>query len=950
MGKGSPLQVRLFGRFRVERGGKVVRLPTRETRLLLAYLVLHPGDHPREALAARFWPKVPDHAARASLRNALSTLRRQLGRELLEADRETVRLNPAYRICVDAVDFRAEAMRFLDGPTPDADAVNLDLYTDDLLVDCYEDWVLVEREALLALYLKTLLAITQQLRAHSDYARAIAFAEKVLARDRANERAHQHLMFCHVAVGDRGAALRQYQACRNALADELAVEPSAATEKLHEWIRQAPLERLPVEASLTNLPIPVTPFIGRQRESAAVKERLSSARLVTLTGAGGSGKTRLAIQVATDLLEDCHDGVWWVELAGVSDGEALPDAVAKALGVPEVPGQTTGDTLANFLRSRRLLLVLDNCEHLVEACAALVTRLLGECPALKALVTSRERLRVAGEHVQPIPPLAVPDTAESASADSLRSCESVQLFVGRAAAACPDFRLRDDNAAAVAAICRRLDGLPLAIELAAARVNALAPGQIVERLDDAFDLLGGGRGNLPHHRTLRAAIDWSFALLSAPERVLLRRLSVFAGGWTLPAAEAVCAGGELARPEIADRLSQLVDKSLVTVEAGEEARRYRMLETICEYAREGLVESGEAEALAGRHLRYCQRFVASADPHLGFMLPDAELDEWLGRLEPEQDNLRAAVRWSLRADPVIQSERNALTEAGLRLLIPQHAFWFSRGRFAEGRAWLEALLAKAAEVPAAVRARALVTAGFIACWQGDFADGRAPLKEAQALFRDLDDASGEAFATHGLGFVTLGEGDADAARSLFETALDIAREADDPWIMSFALHFSGIVLTFQGDFDRAASRFEAGDALIRAQGGHRQALGFSQFHLGRISRLRGDLSNAGARLVEAMRLFRAVGDRRGIGYALSGFALLAASRGDPERAVRLAGAVASLVAVLGHFLEAPLQAEFDRELDAVQEALGQAAFAKAETEGRTLRLEAAIAYALEAPA
>jgi DNA-binding SARP family transcriptional activator len=307
--------------------------------LLLAYLVLHPGSHAREKVAALFWPEVPDASARASLRNALSTLRRDLGRQLLQTDRETLQLNPGFPIRVDVLEFQALATRFLDAPGPDPCAVDLDVYVDDLLIDCYEDWVSIEREALRGLYLKTLLELTQQMRSRSEYQRAVEFAERILDSDRANERAHQHLMFCHVALGDRGAALRQYEACRSALSDELAVEPSAATKKLYNWVREAPAQRLPTEASITNLPIPATNFVGRQPEMAAVKDLLASVRLVTLTGAGGSGKTRLAIQVVTDLVDAYPDGVWWVELGAMSHAEPLPRAVMKALGAPEVPNQ-----------------------------------------------------------------------------------------------------------------------------------------------------------------------------------------------------------------------------------------------------------------------------------------------------------------------------------------------------------------------------------------------------------------------------------------------------------------------------------------------------------------------------------------------------------------------------------------------------------------------------------
>ena len=945
------LRITLFGQFRIERDGETVRLPTRKAALLLAYLALHPGPHGREKLAARFWPEVPDGSARASLRNALSTLRRKLGRSLLVADRQTAQLNPAFPLWVDAVAFRAEATRFLEAPRPDPEAVDVALYGGELLVDFYDEWVRAERKALRRLYHKTLLALTRQLRAQSEYEGAREFAQRLLADDRANERAHQHLIFCHAALADRGAALRQYEACRTALREELAVEPSPATKKLYEWVRPAPGERRPGAASLTNLPIPLTRFVGRRRALAAIGALLDSARLVTLTGAGGSGKTRLALQVGTDLLDAYADGVWWVELAALADPERLPRTVAKALGVPEAPQRPAGEVLAGFLRPRELLLVLDNCEHLLAGCARLVEQLLRQCPGLTVLATSREKLGIGGEHVWPVPPLSVPAPDEAVPAARLQAYEAVDLFVGRAQAAIPDFELRERNAAAVAAVCRRLDGLPLAIELAAARVKVLPVAAIAARLDDAFQLLtGGSRATLPRHRTLRAAMAWSFELLAAAEQMLFRRLSVFAGGWTLAAAEAVCAGDGLAQRDILDLLSRLVDKSLVEVQARDGEKRFRMLETVRQYARERLTESGEAGALRSRHLAYFRRLVEAANPLLGYFLPEREGALWLGRLEPEVDNVRAALDWSLAQAEEPESGNQARVEAGLRLAGALHWFWYARGQFAEGRAWLTGLLARPARVAVDTRAQALLTAGYMACWQGDFAAGRAPLREALDLYRRLENGAGVACARHGLGFVAMGRGNLALAGARFADALQEAKEAEAKWVASFAFHFLAIVHTYQGEYAQAVSFFEEGDALLREMGGYKQGLAFSQFHLGRIARLRGKHEAARAHHAEGMRLFAAAGDRRGIGYSLAGLAALAAAEGRLARAARLAGAVAAVEAVLGSFLEAPLAVEYEQSLATVRAALDEEAFAATAAEGRAMSPDEAMAYALAADA
>jgi predicted ATPase/DNA-binding SARP family transcriptional activator len=939
----APLRLFLFGRLRIERNGEPRQLPTRQVRSLLAYLALHPGPHPREKLAALFWGDVPDANARASLRNALAVLRRQLDRQLLLADRETVQLRPGFPLWVDAIAFQAQASALLRAPAVDPDTVNLDLVGEELLADSYEEWVLAERERLRQLYLETLLACTQQLRAQGEYAQALNLAERALAVDSAEELAHQHIIFCHVASGNRSAALAQYEACRRALHDELGVEPSPATKKLYHWIRQAPAERMAVEAALTNLPVPLTSFVGRQREMGAVKKRLAAARLLTLTGAGGSGKTRLAIQVAIDVLDDYEDGVWWVELGPLADPALVPPAVAKVLSVPEVSNQTVSETLAIFLRARELLMILDNCEHLIAACAEMAGRLLSSCPQLAILATSRETLAIRGEQVWPVPTLSVPDRQPVAPAD-LQQQEAVRLFMERARSVRPDFRLTDQNAVAVADICRRLDGLPLAIELAAARANVLPVAEIAGRLDDRFQLLtAGSRTALPRHQTLRAALDWSYQLLPGAEQTLLRRLSVFAGGWTVEAAEAICAGESIAARDVFPLLSRLVEKSLVEARPRGEQGRFRLLQTPQQYSRERLLEAGESSRVQERHLYHFLGLVEAAQPHLGYFLSATDMDLWLARLEAEYDNLRAAVRWSLEKG----NRSPAATEAGLRLASNLHWLWFARGHFTEGRAWLERLLATSSEVQPAARAQALLTAGYSACWQGDFAAGARPLQEALSIFHRLEDGSGITFSLHGLGFVALGQGWAGRSRAHFEEALHSAQELGDPWLTAFTLHFLAIVLSYQGDLEQATYYFHEGTALLEPLGGHRQGLGFSLFHLARIARLQADYAAAESRLAEGLHRFQQIGDRRGAGYCLAGFAVLAATHGHHERAACLSGAVASLQALIGPFLEVPLQAEYDQALGAVRAALDEAAFARASAGGQAMSLEEAIAYALE---
>lgn len=938
------LRLYFFGLMRIERGNRQVRLPTRKLESLLAYLVVHPGPQSREKLAALCWGEFSDAQARASLRNAIALLRKHLGHRILLADRNLVQLNPNYPLWVDALDFQAQAKQFLSAPSPNPNTVNLDLYAGDFLIELYDDWVLAERERITALYVETLLRLTQLMRAQSEYELALKYAQQVLACDAANEHAHQHLIFCYVALGDRSAALRQYEACRRSLQDELAVEPSPETKMLHRWIQQAPVERTSIEASITNLPHPLSSFVGRQREKAEIKNLVSTTRLLTLTGAGGSGKTRLSIQVAIGLLDAFKDGVWWADLAPLRDEQLVARTVAKALGVSEVPNQSLNDLLVNFLRQRQLLLVLDNCEHLSAACAELAERLLSTCVHMRILATSREALGVTGEHVWYVPTLSVPDPEQALRVDQLNQYESVRLFVARATAVNSDFELTEANAVHVAHVCWRLDGMPLALELAAARVKVLTVEQIASRLDDAFRLLASGsRTGLARHQTLHAAIGWSYELLSEKERALFRRLSAFAGGWTLEAAEAICAGEGIEGNEVFDLLSRLVDKSLVEMQDQGREARFRMLQTIQQYSRERLLESGESGRIHNRHLDYFLRLVEAAKPHLGYFLSDIDMGTWLARLEAENDNLRAALYWSLEKENGPQ----ASAEAGLRLAGNLHWFWFVRGHFSEGRGWLARLLELTSEVSTAMKAQALLTAGYLACWQGDFAAGHAPLEQALTLFRRLEDQRSIAFAQHGLGFVALGEGNPILSRFLFEEAVREAREVGDKWLTAFSLHFLAIVITNQGDYAQASMYFEEGNAILQEIGGHRQGLAFSLFHLARIARLQGDYSKARLRHAEGMQLFQQIGDRRGIGYSLAGLAVLAVAQADMQRAARLSGAVTSLQAVLGSFLEAPLQIEYDREIGSVRSTLGEESFQSAWKEGRTMTIDQAIEYALK---
>ncbi len=622
-----------------------------------------------------------------------------------------------------------------------------------------------------------------------------------------------------------------------------------------------------------NLPIQLTSFVGREREIDEVRRLLATSRLVTLTGAGGCGKSRLALQMAGELVVDYRDGVWLIELAPVSDPALVPQTVMSVLDVREEPGHLPIKTLADALRSRSLLLILDNCEHLIEACAQLAELLLRTCPGINILGTSREALGIAGESSFRVPSLASPDPRRLAAGDDVTQYEAARLFVDRALTVRPEFAVTPANAPAIAQICQQLDGMPLAIELAAARVRAMTAEQIAARLDDRFHLLtGGSRTALPRHQALRALIDWSWDLLSDAERTLLRRLSMFWGGWTLEMAEAVCGGAGL---DVLDLLMHLVDKSLVVMEEHGREPRYRLLETIRQYAREKQIEAGETDVARSRHLDYFVNLSETAEPGLR----RADQVVWLARLETEHDNLRAALKWSLHSQN---------TEAGLRLSGSLWRFWYVRGYWREGRDWLRRALSETvgeAETESGRRMRATALAGL--GWLAD-EDGSetAPYTEALALYRALGDRWGAAFCLRGLGAGESNRGNQEQALRLLDESLALFRETEDAWGIALALFNLGWAAFYRDDARRAETAWQNSLQLFQ-ESGDRWGIAITFGALGYAARLRGDYHRAAHLSEESLALFRELGDRAGISTSLNRLGNVAFRRGDYREATAL---------------------------------------------------------------
>jgi predicted ATPase/class 3 adenylate cyclase len=687
----------------------------------------------------------------------------------------------------------------------------------------------------------------------------------------------------------------------------------------------------------TNLPAQLTSFVGREQAITDVTQLLTTSRLVTLTGPGGTGKTRLALQVAAGVLEAYFDGVWLIELAPLADAALVPQAVATALGLREDAGRPILATLTDFLSARNLLLILDNCEHVVEECAQLADTLLHACPNLRILASSREALGLAGEAPFRVPSLATPDLHRLPPIETLADYEAVLLFVERATTVLPGFRLTSDNAPAVAQVCSRLDGIPLALELAAARVNVLRIEQIAARLDDRFRLLtGGSRTAVPRQQTLRALIDWSYDLLVEPERVLLRRLSVFAGGWTLEAAEAVCAGDGLDHDEVLDVLAQLVNKSLVVAdrEQGQETR-YRLLETIRQYALERLVESGETDAVQWRHTEYCLLLVTTRQPDF----PDAPDVAWLSRMEVEHDNLRAVLAWSLGQGEMLLAGR---------LTLSLEWFWFARGHISEGRRWLDMVLSKHESNSLSTSVLAIVNrmAGYFAYFQGDYGRAKTLFETSLSLFRNPTDKAGVANLLVNLGMVAEAQGDNAQAQAFFAESLGLRQEVSNKYFIADSLYHLGRLTLFQSNLISAKELLEEALALFLAveSGG---MIPIVMGMLGYTLLLQGETPRAIALFREALSLLHNQGNTFMFPYNLIGLAGTLGTQHQAVRAARLIGAAEGLGATTGL---RPSQGEriiWEHIIASIRAQLDEATFTATWAEGQAMTMEQAIAYALD---
>jgi predicted ATPase/DNA-binding CsgD family transcriptional regulator len=637
------------------------------------------------------------------------------------------------------------------------------------------------------------------------------------------------------------------------------------------------------------------------------------------------GKTRLAVESARQVLPEYSDGVWLVDLAALSDPNLVAQVSAAALGIREAPGRSVLETLIDVLSRRHALLILDNCEHLVQACARIVDDLLRSGPALRILATARQSLGVPGETAWRVPSLGLPWPARPQVGESVTRFEAPRLFVERARAALPDFAVTDENGATIASLCFQLDGIPLAIELAAARIKALALDDIETRLQDRLRLLtGGSRTALPRHQTLRGTLDWSYELLSEAERVLFRRLAVFAGGWTLEAAETVCAGTGIDVADVVDLLSQLVDKSLVIAEPRAGRARYRLLETTRQYASELVAAAGEVETLRQAHTAFFLDLAERAE------LRGPPQVEWVERLDRERDNLRAALQW-------VGERGEHETELW--------EVWWVRGYLSEGRRWSEEALARSGNVISRARARALHGAGIISGVRGDFPRCEAWLAQSLAAFRELGDAAGAARSLADLGSTACFQGETGRGLALCSESLEAARETDAAWELAYALYSQGFNRAWHPEHHEAAADFLTESATRFRALEDRRGLAHTLSTLAGIVRARGDAARAIVLGRESVDLFWQLGESFGLLGAFVSLATSASQQGRPADAAQLLGACAALDDSLGGAMLPPWRADFDATTQAAKAALGEPGFDARHELGRALSLPDAVAYA-----
>jgi predicted ATPase/DNA-binding SARP family transcriptional activator len=988
----------LLGPPRIELDGTVVELKRRKVLALLAYLAVTAHPHNRDVLTELLYPGRGRTRAMANFRQTLSCLRTALGDPWIHADFGNVSLPTSNSLWVDVHEFQAfvKPARSISGSggTEEEQAKEerrlmeaARLYRGEFLAGFYlkdspafEEWQFLQKETLQQDYAAVLDRLVEIHTTHGQLDRAIEEARRRVALDPVDERAHRRLMRIYERAGRRSAAMRQYELCRMILNSELEEEPARETQVLYERIKHRSIGskstsvRTPDELP-NNFPTQTTSLIGRFRETSELIELLmrTQPRLITLTGPGGVGKTRLALEGAAGAAKAFHHGVFFIDLLNVRLPEQLPSSIAGALGLRQSMGQDKplSELLVDFLSGKTALILLDNFEHILPA-APYVTRLLESSPNSKILVTSRQPLHLPAERLFAVPPLALASDGNGHAAAA--PSDAVRLLAERGAAARPGFRITAENSAALEEICRHLDGIPLAIELAASRLKVLSARELAKRLSGRIKLLGCDSAALPYRQqTLSRTIDWSYELLDKGEQKLLLSLSVFVGGCTPEAVEHVCEEPDGAtEADVLDTLASLVDKNLVKREEREDATRFLLLETIAEYARARFEGDCRAAAIRQRHAFYYLGMAKLAEPEL-YRLDQME---WLDRLEQEIGNLAAAMDWFLDG----RKGREAL-----ELAISLHWFCYRLGHFSEGQQWLQQSLDQESGPELnKLEAHATRALAWMVFTQGDWLRSRELYTRSLCLFRDLGEPAGEALALSGSGVAERWLGNHEEGTKHVEEAVQVARRAGHPLGIAYALIFA--YATTGGKFEGPPPREELEQALelarrwgdrwaiahalnglgdlfrelrrhSEARPHYREALksfralkdrwmtAWTLEGLGAVSESLGEQVKAESYFQESLALFYRLGDRGNCVYMLGRLGVAALARGARDRAARLLGAYKGLRESLV-FSSAPVKEIFDRE---VSEAFTACQVERAEQWicGRAMVLEQAIEYALQ---
>jgi predicted ATPase/DNA-binding SARP family transcriptional activator len=995
----------------------------RKAVALLAYLAVNRAMHSREILSALLWPDYEQSKAFTNLRHTLWEIQQTIGEDWLDTSRDKIGLNPQADIWLDVDHFKSllgQSHTQSDVPLRvSLLADSAKLYRNHFLTGfslkdalTFNEWAFGESEGLRRNLAEALNILSQDHISLGEAEKAIPYARRLITLDPLNEASHRKLMEVYLQAGQHSAALMQYQTCEQILRKELGLDPQPETLALYKRIRKGEIKPAQVRRageiipSKHNLPTQLSSFIGREKEQTEIMNLIAKHRLVTLIGTGGIGKTSLALQVGHKLLNEYPNGAWFIALDSLADPNLVPQTVAAVFDIRESNDRSSIEILINRLCEKTILLILDNCEHVVEACAQLSTTLLSNCSKLKILATSREVLNVTGEATYRMPSLSIPEPDE-ASLEKLTEYESILLFSERAALASSSFRLTEENAQAVIDICRKVDGIPLAIELAAARVNMLQVSEILNQLKSSFALLStDNRTASVRQQTLHASVDWSWSLLNEDEQTFMRQLSVFAGGWTLESAEAVCNGDVLSLTQA------LVTKSLIVVDQGSgRTTRYRFHEIVRQYAREKLMEASKEDEVHTRHLKYFLRLSGEAEPSLK---GPAQIEVWMARLNEERDNLRAALRWADKTD----------VEAGLYISGRLQGFWESLN-LDEGARWMTKFLLKpeSKEYPHA-KAKALYALGVLLLWYQEFAQATSVAQECLALFRACGDQQGEADALILLGYDLQYLDKREEADELFEKSLGLARSLGDAGRQALALFRLGydhperqiayweeaialfrqvddrssmasllcatarfrILLTgdietaqknideatqfgpvrgrniaglweeasfakslialMHGEYEQAAALLEETVSLAEDRG-NRMGYLWTRVQLGHIALRAGDLTQVHTILAETAQTFHKDGSTIGVVYTLEGLAGLSVAVGKPERAARLIGwtdTTRERIINPRPFLE---QANMDRDIAAIMAKIGSSAFEVAYDSGREMTLDQTVALALD---